>query len=67
MELKKTCAKPGCEVAVSGLQLCCFAHWWEIPGEVRREIQVRLRGWKNLDAARERLAAHYRAKRSAAA
>jgi hypothetical protein len=40
----------------------CVTHWQSLPRHVRQEVQERLRGWRSIDAAKERIAAYYAAK-----
>lgn len=56
------CVAPGCRIGVEQPHLMCVTHWQSLPRHVRQEVQERLRGWRSIDAAKERIAAYYAAK-----
>ena len=55
------CSAPECTTLVSRPHVLCIDHFHKLPKKTRQELQSRLAGWKNLTAAQEFLAAHYRA------
>lgn len=49
----QTCCFPNCQTTVEKNQATCLHHWYLLPPRVRGAVQERIRGWKNLGAARE--------------
>jgi hypothetical protein len=61
------CCAPSCNVPVTRPHLMCISHWNSLPPNVRQEVQTRLKGWRSQDAALERIANYYQAKKRAEA
>lgn len=60
--MPRRCLWPECKKVPGRGHITCLDHWHELPQEVRREIQLRLRCWRNMGAAREYLILYTRRK-----
>lgn len=49
--MKHFCCFPDCKNQIGSSHVVCVRHWASLPGDVRKDVQYRLRGWKNRDEA----------------
>ena len=47
------CIHKDCANRVSGSHIACLWCWKSFPDEIKAGIQERIKGWKNMNAARE--------------
>lgn len=62
---KRMCCHPHCEREISKPHVLCLTHWGVLPERVQREMQVRIRSWRDDNAAREFYRSHQAALRRA--
>lgn len=53
MGILKVCCFPDCETRVEGPHVACTKHWHSLPARVQVAVQTRIRGWRDMGAARE--------------
>jgi hypothetical protein len=47
----RKCMAPDCLAQLTPGHLMCKPHWYQVPKEVKQEVQRRLRGWRDQGAA----------------
>ncbi len=59
MSSEQVCCFPNCTIAVDRHHVTCVHHWKALPPRVQSEVQWRLRGWKDIAAARAFIGSWY--------